>query len=273
MRSVDVLWTTMTQVVHSVDKVSSILKEWSKKSGDAVTLWKSVLPIADRPELCDPGRLNLLMEKYKVERAECWLEGTALRRLLSQRRSLQRTPEWDEPVKQTKKKQKKDDLAITKPLSELYFDLELRTERTVDHGPRPAKPPVAKRKTKGVPGPFAPAAPTSPDNDEPHSRLVFQLDVRAHRVFRTLFYTPSLNATPGEVPWTDFLHAMVSTGFAPEKLYGSVWQFKPTKLDAERSIQFHEPHPSGKLPYKTARRFGRRLNRAYGWEGGMFVLK
>ena len=85
-------------------------------------------------------------------------------------------------------------------------------------------------------------------------------------------FTPSLTATPGEIPWPDFLHAMVSTGFRPEKLYGSVWQLSPAGLDVERAIQFHEPHPSGKIPFLIARRHGRRLNRAYGWEGGMFVL-
>jgi hypothetical protein len=38
-------------------------------------------------------------------------------------------------------------------------------------------------------------------------------------------------------------------------------------------IQFHEPHPKGKLQYRDARRYGRRLQRAYGWCGAMFVLK
>ena len=78
---------------------------------------------------------------------------------------------------------------------------------------------------------------------------------------------------PGEVSWTDFLHALVSTGFKPEKLYGSVWQFTPANLDVERSIQFHEPHPSGKIPFRKARQHGRRLFRAYGWRGEMFKLR
>jgi len=42
------------------------------------------------------------------------------------------------------------------------------------------------------------------------------------------------------------LSAMLATGFSPAKLYGSVWQFTPTRLDLERSIQFHGLHPSGK---------------------------
>lgn len=66
---------------------------------------------------------------------------------------------------------------------------------------------------------------------------------------------------------------MTSTGFATEKLYGSVWQFCPTTLDVNRSIQFHQPHPHGKMAYRIARRYGRRLNRAYGWVGSTFTLK
>jgi hypothetical protein len=65
---------------------------------------------------------------------------------------------------------------------------------------------------------------------------------------------------------------MKETGFTVQKLYGSVWQFTPQGLDVERGINFHEPHPSGKIPFRTCRRYGRRLNRAYGWTGDMFIL-
>jgi hypothetical protein len=95
-------------------------------------------------------------------------------------------------------------------------------------------------------------------------------------VFKTLFFTPSVTSTPGEVAWSDFLYAMVSMGFVPEKLYGSVWQFSPDpdKLDVDRSIQFHEPHGANtKILYRIARRHGRRLNRAYGWDGSSFILE
>ena len=81
----------------------------------------------------------------------------------------------------------------------------------------------------------------NPLDPQPH----FELDQRALKVFKTLFHQQSVSATPGEVAWKDFLHAMVSTGFIPEKLYGSAWQFQPTRLDVERSIMFHEPHPTG----------------------------
>jgi hypothetical protein len=93
------------------------------------------------------------------------------------------------------------------------------------------------------------------------------------KVFSTLFYIPNVTDQPGEIAWRDSLYAMASTGFAPQILYVSIWQFTPRNLDVERSIQFHEPHPGTKLLFTWARRIGRRLFRAYGWHGGMFVLE
>ena len=204
------------------------------------------------------------------------LKGTAVRRLLSQPRIIQRTPEWVEPIKEPKKDAEtaptadKDVEALYKPLSALYFGL----------APGKADGPdgnltKAKVKTRGSAKAPPTAAADNPLEDpnpcDPQPTLA--VDARALKVFRTLFYNPSPTATPGEVSWHDFLHALTSTGFAAEKLYGSVWQFRPAALDVDRSIQFHEPHPRGKIPFQVARRHGRRLNRAYGWFWGMFTLK
>ncbi|KAJ5156468.1 hypothetical protein N7492_009271 [Penicillium capsulatum] len=80
------------------------------------------------------------------------------------------------------------------------------------------------------------------------SQPTFPVDARALKVFRSIFFYPATTFTPGEIPWNDFLHSMAFVGFAAMKLDGSVWQFQPTKLDVERSIQFHEPHLRGELP-------------------------
>ncbi|KAL1799155.1 hypothetical protein ACET3X_003192 [Alternaria dauci] len=100
----------------------------------------------------------------------------------------------------------------------------------------------------------------------------FFLDKRAHKVFKTLFHSPLSRDHPGDTPWQDFLHAMVAVGFAAQKLQGSAWQFTPRNLNIEQPTQFHEPHPTHKLPFTWARRFGRRLARTYGWRGDMFQL-
>ncbi|KAK3620988.1 hypothetical protein LTR56_023069 [Elasticomyces elasticus] len=158
-----------------------------------------------------------------------------------------------------------------KPLSEIYFDLQQRTEQTVDRS-RTDRLPM-KIKTRGVDVQGDPSADHIPPKVQLDQQPTIVVDARALEVFRTLFYTPSISAVPGELAWTEFLHAMDSAGFLIEKFYGSVWQFQPTKLDVQRGIQFHEPYSSGKLAYWVARRFGRRLERAYGLLGQMFVVQ
>ncbi|KAJ4357015.1 hypothetical protein N0V95_002888 [Ascochyta clinopodiicola] len=113
----------------------------------------------------------------------------------------------------------------------------------------------------------SPARTQSPD-----PATIYTVDKRSMKVFKTLFHSPESQDQPGEVTWPNFLHAMVSVGFGAEKLQGSAWHFTPATLAAERSIQFHEPHPGNKLPFKWARGYGRRLTRAFGWTGASFSL-
>ncbi|KIH89332.1 hypothetical protein SPBR_07237 [Sporothrix brasiliensis 5110] len=222
------------------------------------------------------------------------LTGTATQTLLLQPRIMQRTAEWVETVTPGKGKGGKNEAApanktssgsigIGNPLSAFYFGLVEKPSqgRLAASSSRDKAKIKIKTKTKGMAAAAA-ASPTddlagpSLDDAEPvvqDTQPTVPVDARAIKVFRTLFFNADVTSTPGEVPWRDFLHAMTSTGFQAEKLYGSVWQFRPTALDVERSIQFHEPHPRGKMTYEVARRAGRRLNRAYGWVSDMFVLK
>ncbi|KAG0303484.1 hypothetical protein BGZ98_006591 [Dissophora globulifera] len=193
--------------------------------------------------------------------------------LLSSDRTLQRTPDWVEPPPKSSAKDGKKGVTA----DDILQDLEFRSESTAEKN-EPKQPQKGKVKTRGA----AAAADTSLAKalaqdlkiaDTPSKvdvQPTFMLDKRALKVFSTLFYQPSANAQPGEIPWTDFLYAMAATGFGIEKLYGSVWHFKPSKLDVEKSIQFHEPHPHSKIPFMIARGFGRRLFRTYGWRGDMF---
>ncbi|QKX58716.1 uncharacterized protein TRUGW13939_05843 [Talaromyces rugulosus] len=199
------------------------------------------------------------------------LPGTAIRNFLSQPRILQRTLEWVEPEKATPlvpaqdKAGEVDLYASYQPISQVYSGISARTLDVAQ--------PKTKAKTRGTarPEPVTEAEMVLQPNPADRQRI-FPVDARALKVFRVIFFNPAVTSSPGEVPWNDFLHAMTSVGFTAMKLYGSVWQFQPSRMDIERNIQFHEPHPRGKLPFTTARRYGRRLNRAYGWIGGMFVL-
>ncbi|PHH92870.1 hypothetical protein CDD83_4013 [Cordyceps sp. RAO-2017] len=210
-----------------------------------------------------------------------WRDDSALQRLLSQPRLLQRTPRWIEPAVGTNGKAGRvattggDELST--PFSAVHLDPGPPSARSAVLAAGPTKP---KEKTRGVPGSSsappggaklvqgrdAADAQRAEDAQPP-----FTADARALKVFRVLFFDASANTTPGEVGWNDFLHALQTTGFAAQKLYGSVWHFQPTGPGVERSIQFHEPHPRPKIPFLVARRYGRRLGRAYGWHAGMFL--
>ncbi|KAE8309788.1 hypothetical protein BDV41DRAFT_567103 [Aspergillus transmontanensis] len=179
------------------------------------------------------------------------LSGTAARNLLSQPRILQRTREWIEPEKAQRASQDKaggvDLYTLYQPVSSVYSGL---SARALD-----IPQPKTKVKTRGTSHPVGkPEALPQPDPVD--RQPTFSVDARALKVFRAVFFNPATTSTP--------------VGFTAMKLYGSVWQFRPTRLDVERNILFHEPHPQGKLPFKTARRYGRRLSRAYGWFGEMF---
>ncbi|KAJ0421360.1 hypothetical protein BJY00DRAFT_323347 [Aspergillus carlsbadensis] len=193
------------------------------------------------------------------------LDKTAVWKLLTQPRILQRTEEWVEPAPEPEKGAVP--LAVDihtsyHPISMTYSGLSGRSL---------AAEPKTKTKTRGIAQPDT-AAPEPTPATAADTQPTFSVDARALKVFRTLFFNPAATSTPGEIPWTDFLHALASVGFETMKLYGSAWQFQPKNLDVERNILFHEPHPRGKLPFTVARRYGRRLSRAYGWFGEMFVL-
>lgn len=183
-------------------------------------------------------------------------------------RPLERTSEWSEPIKEPKNKGRGSN-TLSEPAPIPQFDSSDTTKFV-------APQPKSKPKTRGIA--TATKSQTSTASmtavaPMPNPQPAFKVKARAFRVFRVLFWQPHRNDLPGEISWADFLYAMTGAGFAVEKQYGSVWQFTPTTLDVERSIQFHEPHPSNKIPFHIARRIGRRLTRIYDWSGAMFTLE
>ncbi|AEO69920.1 uncharacterized protein THITE_2081075 [Thermothielavioides terrestris NRRL 8126] len=226
------------------------------------------------------ANLDAFWEKFDKCLKPGDVKRTALRELLSQNRTLQRTAEWTAPAPTKPSKPavvSPEDDVIYRPLSTLYFELGASSSTTkLD----PIAQPKTKVKTRGTPSQQQQPqqqqqqqqqqqladAVAALDLDTPQPPAPIPVDARALKVFRTLFFHPAVTSTPGEVAWPDFLHAMAAAGFRAEKLYGSVWHLQPV-------APFHEPHPAAKIPFHVARRMGRRLARAYGWFGGLFVLK
>ena len=145
-----------------------------------------------------------------------------------------------------------------------------------------------KRKTQGKAhdgtGASFPAPPAVVIDDEEEEEEdqppPIGIPPRSFKVMCALLPSPSnTRQAPREVSWDEFLYTMNSIGLVPEKLYGSVWIFKPLPpgeglVDLKRSIQFHEPKDvrrGNKIDFKQVRRLGDRLKRAFRWNGDTFV--
>ena len=195
-----------------------------------------------------------------------------LRRNLQRPRELRRTPPWTPPHVSPPNLVKSSDGEI---LNGDFSALGIEPEKPGRYRP---ETPRVKTKTRGQLSP--PKRDVSEDSEgilreksrsEKPLRQV-QVSARASKVFRTMLHTFGRDdVAQHEIDWKEFLHAMTSMGFAAEKLYGSVWHFTPNDPGMDRSIHFHEPHPSSKIPFLMARAFGRRFHRTYGWTGEMFA--
>ncbi|KAF2000581.1 hypothetical protein P154DRAFT_198572 [Amniculicola lignicola CBS 123094] len=195
----------------------------------------------------------------------------AIERLLDENGVLQRTPEWVEeagPSGPELQASKYDYEALSQIFHDPSKEITGRFDKLAvnDTG--------SKEKTRGTTPEAAPELlpPIGPENTELPNFLVSKA---THRVFKALFHMKE-NQCQGstQVKWKDFLSAMAEVGFSAEKLQGSAWEFRSQNSEIwKRSIQFHEPHPEGRLDFWKARLYGRRLFRAYGWYGEMFRLK
>lgn len=187
------------------------------------------------------------------------LEGTAFASLFT--RELRRTGYWVEPPAKTKAPICVE--VLHKPLSELTLVSDRSTE------PYRAEERRVKVKTRGVAQlPDSGSTAGKLDSEDSEATQI-GVDARALKTFRNLFFNPNVSATPEEIPWKEFRHAMNAAGFEPHKLYGSAWQFQ----SPASTLVFHEPHPNPKIPIRQARRMGRRLSRAFGWDVDTFVLQ
>lgn len=206
----------------------------------------------------------------KIDRHFVKHSGETLHQMISEvfsERVVKRTPDWVEPGETTVSHD-----PVTKDISTELSSVSLGglSGNTIDSW----KPPSVKTKpkTRGVAATPTTQEPTdlgenSADDESPK----FTVSKRGFKVFSTLFHGKVNETLPGEIPWSEFLSAMASVGFSIQKLDGSAWVFEPQDDLFRRSIIFHEPHPSNKIPFTIARRIGRRLERAYGWTSENFV--
>ena len=174
-------------------------------------------------------------------------------------RELERTPEWIEPVPPSRSHRSVSPDTITDDFSKFNLGRESGRDSRTNKDQSQNSGTGCQEVVVDAPVPQIVPAPT------------IAVSKRAYKVFSALFYNPMKDPPPGEIPWSEFLHALSSIGFAVEKQYGSAWLFTPPDTH-QRTIIFHEPHPSRNIPILIVRRHGRRLERAYNWTSETFVL-
>lgn len=155
-----------------------------------------------------------------------------------------------------------------KPLSDVFHDSSTDLTDKFDKASIKVK---AKEKTRGVSGVAEQEAELARD-PSPEPLRAFHVSEKSWQVFKALFYMPGNKSQPSSMRWPAVVGALVDLGFAAEQMQGSQWQFEPSpELNLSRGIGLHAPHTGGdEVSPEMARYYGRRLNRAYGWDGSMF---
>lgn len=205
-----------------------------------------------------------------------------LRSRVTETREKHRTPLWKEPLKIAATPKGKP---VLKQLSTNIVNMHAASTSKRNISVRTLR---KKIKTRGVAASPAVANPrpctpevNAGNGADPHPTITtIAVSKHAFKVFDALVPAPTNTSHQrSEVAWNELLAAMDEIGMQPEKLYGSVWVFKPRgdgkmKVDVTRSISFHEPKEvrhGHKISSMMVRTFGRRLKHAYGWWDGMFV--
>ncbi|KAA8572578.1 hypothetical protein MFRU_003g02330 [Monilinia fructicola] len=195
--------------------------------------------------------------------------------LFPDQKELLRTPEWTEPLPKVRQPRIQRAL-IDDELVNAFEHVQVEEGKTIQSSNTILPKGKSKSRKEQLPQDAAALSEEVPEVVEVEAPpAVIRVNRKVYRVFTALFYTPSENDPPGEISWQDFLQAMAAGGLNAEPLYGSIWHFTPqinNPSNLKRSIQFHQPHP-GKIRFRTARFFGRRLKRAFGWDMDLFVLE
>ncbi|KAF2821818.1 hypothetical protein CC86DRAFT_410897 [Ophiobolus disseminans] len=195
-----------------------------------------------------------------------------LQRLLDEGGDMHRTIPWSERDHTRDEKQVPFKEAFDfkyQPLSTTFHDNSKEITGSFDRSSIVEK---GKEKTRGTDATEEQAEPAR--EPSPESPLEFAVDKHSFEAFRALFHMPGKEQA-ASIRWNDVVSALTSIGFSAQHLHGSQWQFNPAaapvaELNLRRGIGFHAPHPADEVPLDLARRHGRRLSRAYGWEGSMF---
>lgn len=203
--------------------------------------------------------------------------------LTSSPSAVRTTEDWDEkqanPAQRTHHSgSSSDELDYSKLHASPAASENKKAEITLEERTKTKTRGEAKDQVDAVPQPER--YPTAARVNPKVLHKAIKIPRREFKVLCALLPSPAtISQAPREVSWNDFISTLNTLGLVPEKLYSSVWIFKPLPaghglVTADRSIQFHEPKSvrhGNKIDARMVRRFGDRLKRAFGWDGETFA--
>lgn len=264
---------------------SSILLEWESLNRNDFQYPADKRPTKENVEQMREAEQRLDMLWWTLEEEVKFTSKLNLEKIIESRmfspRELHRTKPWKEPIilPSPQAAPQKQILGELDPNAGGFYQTSPTREDAT-----PTKVIKEKVKTRGKPAAADPRAANyrgpaeqlqTPPSTPCKPPQKFKISKRAFKVMCALLpSTTSVVQQRCEIAWDELLTAFNSIGLEPEKLYGSVWIFKPMeegirKCDAKRSIQFHEPKEvrrGQKIPRPMVRTYGRRLKHAFGWE-------
>ncbi|CAG9940053.1 unnamed protein product [Clonostachys rosea f. rosea IK726] len=179
-----------------------------------------------------------------------------------------RTPEWIEPSPTP------IDHAPSQPRTEDEVPFRVLESRRIasEQSPANEEPRKPKTKTRGEPSTQYLPLPVPIDDEEVEPIVEpIQVNARALRAFRTLFFHPDAHSEARELSWRDFVYAMTYKGlYSIEPVGGSRWQFMNQKTG--KAMLFHRPHPDPTFSPLQVRRIAGQLRRRLGWHANAFVI-
>ncbi|CAG9978518.1 unnamed protein product [Clonostachys byssicola] len=179
-----------------------------------------------------------------------------------------RTPEWIEPSPTPLNH------APSQPRTEdeVPFSVLESLRIASEQSPASEEPRKPKTKTRGQPSTQDPPLPVPIDDEEVEPIVEpIQVNAKALRVFRKLFFDPDAHSEAGTLSWKDFVYAMTYKGlYSIEPVGGSIWRF--TNQTTGNALLFHKPHPDPTFSPHQVRRIAGRLRRRLGWHAKAFVV-
>ncbi|TVY32367.1 hypothetical protein LOCC1_G008893 [Lachnellula occidentalis] len=140
--------------------------------------------------------------------------------------------------------------------------------------------PKAKAKTRAEePVPDVSPLALAPEQQAPQQQLSIPVKATTLRILSMMFSSTAdadTDAIGKLVNWDDFVLAMQDAGFTSRQTTGSEVVFQPAESNQwgwGGRINFHKPHPVGKIDRVLLRAMGRRMGRWYGWGEGVFVVR